>query len=135
MHTILTSLERIAYNHDPLKVMLVQTTYQPFISFFHMTGIAEEYPEVQGIGAAISSYSYTHTHTRFCIADYSSAIAIELRRGNYPEYLDFIRIKFKNGTTPYAPFRDLHIFGHEELDVPLTEFIYRTEVSRPFSIF
>ena len=54
MHTILASLERIVYDHDPLKFMLVQTTYQPFISFFHMTSIAEEYPEVQGIGASLS---------------------------------------------------------------------------------
>ena len=58
MHTILASLERIVYDHDPLKFMLVQTTYQPFISFFHMTSIAEEYPEVQGIGASLSLPSY-----------------------------------------------------------------------------
>lgn len=72
------------------------------------------------------------SHAQFYIADYSSAIAIELRRGNYPEFLDFIRVKFKNGTGPHTPFRDLHVFGHEELDIPLTEFIYRTEVRRLF---
>lgn len=49
LHTILTSLERIAFNGDPLQFMLVETTYQPFISFFHQTGIIEEHPELAGI--------------------------------------------------------------------------------------
>jgi hypothetical protein len=29
--------------------MLVETTYQAFISFFHQTGIVEEHPEMAGI--------------------------------------------------------------------------------------
>ncbi|KAG6847290.1 hypothetical protein H0H93_009041, partial [Arthromyces matolae] len=106
LNTILTSLERIAFNGDPLQFLLVQTTYQPFISFFHQTGITDEHPELKGI------------------PDYSSAIVIELRRGSAPDVRDFLRIKFKNGTTGH--FKDVHVFGHHA-DIPLTEFIYRAE--------
>ncbi|EKM81291.1 hypothetical protein AGABI1DRAFT_112956 [Agaricus bisporus var. burnettii JB137-S8] len=106
LHTILSSLERIAFNRDPLQFMVIQTTYQPFISFFHQTGIIKEHPEMKGI------------------PDYSSAIAIELRRGSPPDVRDFLRIKFKNGTHPH--FKDVHVFGHHA-DIPLTEFIYRAE--------
>ncbi|KAH0588327.1 hypothetical protein H2248_004188 [Termitomyces sp. 'cryptogamus'] len=113
LHTIITSLERIAFNGDPLQFLLVQTTYQPFISFFHQTGIADEHPEYKGI------------------PNFSSAIVIELRRGNPPDLRDFLRIKFKNGT--FDHFRDVHVFGHHS-DIPLTEFIYRAEVGiRPRS--
>ncbi|KAF8161510.1 histidine phosphatase superfamily [Crassisporium funariophilum] len=106
LHTILTSLERISFNGDPLQFMLVETTYQPFISLFHQTGIAAEHPELKGI------------------PDYASALAIELRRGSPPDVRDFLRIRFKNGTA--SDFKDLHVFGHHA-DIPLTEFIYRAE--------
>jgi lysosomal acid phosphatase len=106
LHTILTSLERIAFNGDPLQFLLVQTTYQPLISFLHQTGVTDEHPEFKGI------------------PNYSSAIAIELRRGNPPDVRDFLRIRFKNGTA--SRFQDVHVFGHHA-DIPLTEFIYRAE--------
>ncbi|KAG6902283.1 hypothetical protein C0995_002215 [Termitomyces sp. Mi166 len=106
LHTIITSLERIAFNGDPLQCLLVQTTYQPFISFFHQTGITDEHPDYKGI------------------PNFSSAIVIELRRGSPPDLRDFLRIKFKNGTSNH--FRDVHVFGHHS-DIPLTEFIYRAE--------
>jgi lysosomal acid phosphatase len=106
LHTILESLERIAFNGDPLQFMLVETTYQAFISFFHQTGIITERPELAGI------------------PNYASAIAIELRRGSPPDVRDFLRVKFKNGTA--SGFEDVHVFGHHA-DIPLTEFIYRAE--------
>ncbi|KAF8805235.1 phosphoglycerate mutase-like protein [Phlegmacium glaucopus] len=105
LHTILTSLERIAFNGDPLQFLLVETTYQSFISLFRQTGITKEYPNIFGI------------------PDYASALAIELRRGSPPDVRDFLRIKFKNGTDG---FEDVHVFGHHA-DIPLTEFIYRAE--------
>jgi len=108
MHSIITALERIAFNGDPLQFLLIQTTYQPFISLFHMTGIIDEHPELKGI------------------PNYSSALVIELRRGNPPDLRDFIRVKFRNGTSDN--FNDLHVFGHHA-DIPLTEFIYRAENS------
>ena len=48
LHTIITSLERIAFNGDPLQFMLVETTYQPFISLFQQTGVLDEHPELAG---------------------------------------------------------------------------------------
>lgn len=59
------------------------------------------------------------------VANFASAIAIELRRGSLPDNRDFLRFKFKNGTDD--DFRTLHVFGHNG-DIPLTEFIYRVEV-------
>jgi hypothetical protein len=59
------------------------------------------------------------------IANYASAIAIELRRGPPPDLRDFLRIKFKNGTSD--SFKEYHVFGNHA-DIPLTEFIYKAEV-------
>ncbi|TEB38013.1 phosphoglycerate mutase-like protein [Coprinellus micaceus] len=106
LHSILSSLERISFNGDPLQFMLIETTYQPFISLFSQTGVSQDHPEFAGI------------------PDYASAIAIELRRGSPPDVRDFLRFRFKNGTSD--TWHDVHVFGHKS-DVPLTEFIYRAE--------
>ena len=108
MNSILTALERISFDSDPLQVLLVETSYQPFISFFHMTGIANNYPHLKGL------------------PDYASALAIELRSGPAPDLRDFIRVKFRNGTHT-NDWETLSVFGHRG-DIPLTEFIYRVEV-------
>jgi lysosomal acid phosphatase len=68
---------------------------------------------------------YFGSLNRCGIADFASAIAIELRRGSLPDNRDFLRVKFKNGTDD--SFRTVHVFGHKA-DIPLTEFIYRVEV-------
>ncbi|KIM77837.1 hypothetical protein PILCRDRAFT_610663 [Piloderma croceum F 1598] len=102
---ILRSLERIAFNGDPLQFLLIESTYQPFISLMHMAELVNGHPELEGV------------------PDYGSALAIELRRGAPPAHRDFLRFKFKNGT---SGFETLHAFGHHG-DIPLTEFIYRTE--------
>ncbi|EPS94942.1 hypothetical protein FOMPIDRAFT_1133438 [Fomitopsis schrenkii] len=102
------ALQRIAFNGDPLQFMLIQTTYQPFISIFHMTDIVQSHPELAAI------------------PDFASALAIELRRARAPDVRDFLRFKFKNGTS--EDFETIHVFGHQE-DIPLTEFIYRLENS------
>ncbi|KAK0194677.1 histidine phosphatase superfamily [Armillaria mellea] len=52
LHTILTSLERIAFDGDPLQLLLIESSYHPFISFFHATDIVDTYPEVKGIHCA-----------------------------------------------------------------------------------
>ncbi|KAJ6600682.1 histidine phosphatase superfamily [Mycena sp. CBHHK59/15] len=108
LSTILGSLERIAFNGDPLQFMLVQTTYQPFISLFHQTDFVKEHPELKAI------------------PNHGSALAIELRRGSPPDMRDFLRFKFKNGTADPEDWQLLHAFGHRA-DIPLTEFIYRAE--------
>jgi lysosomal acid phosphatase len=127
LHTILSSLERIAFNGDPLQFLLVETTYQPFISLFHETAIFHEHPEIQGIRMSpISFRRFFFIDWGILIADFGSALAIELLRGPAPEDRDFLRFKFKNGTE--QPFQLVHPFGHHS-DIPLTEFIYRIEVS------
>jgi len=108
MHSVLTALERISFDGDPLQVLLIETTYQPIISFFHMTEIAKHYPKLKGL------------------PDYASALAIEIRAGPAPDNRDFVRVKFRNGTHT-DDFETLNIFGHHS-DIPLTEFIYRLEV-------
>lgn len=57
-------------------------------------------------------------------ADFGSALAIELRRSAGPDAREWLRFKFRNGTT--EAFETIHVFGHHE-DIPLTEFIYRME--------
>ncbi|KAJ7852242.1 histidine phosphatase superfamily [Mycena leptocephala] len=110
LHTILSSLERIAFNDDPLQLMLVQTSYQPFISLFHQTEMIKENPELKGI------------------PNFGAALAIELRRGSPPDLRDFLRFKFKNGTADPQDWRTIYPFGNHA-DIPLTEFIYRAEGS------
>lgn len=106
LHTVLSSLQRIAFNGDPLQFLLIETSYQPFISLFHMFEMVKESPELAGI------------------PNYASALAFELRRGPAPEDRDFVRIKFKNGTN--GAFETYHAFGHKS-DIAATEFIYRIE--------
>ncbi|KAI0692155.1 phosphoglycerate mutase-like protein [Cytidiella melzeri] len=108
LSSVTAALQRIAFNGDPLQFMLIQTTYQPFISLFHQTEAIKRHPE---LGA---------------IADPGSALAIELRRAPPPDAREFLRFKFRNGTN--EDFRVINVFGHHE-DVPLTEFIYRLEGS------
>ncbi|KAF8162285.1 histidine phosphatase superfamily [Mycena galopus ATCC 62051] len=110
LHPLLDAVERIAFNDDPLKLMVIQTTYQPFISFFHQTEMVEQYPE---LGA---------------IPNFGSALAIELRRGAPPDSRDFLRFKFSNGTDDPNSWRTVHAYGHGR-DIPVTEFVYRIEGS------
>ncbi|KAG7091480.1 hypothetical protein E1B28_010511 [Marasmius oreades] len=106
LHTILSSLERISFSDDPLKFTLVETSYQPFISFFHEVEVVKEHPELKAI------------------PDFGSALVIELRRGNPPDLRDFLRFRFKNGT--HSEFQTLHVYGSRS-DIALTEFIYKSK--------
>ncbi|TBU38917.1 phosphoglycerate mutase-like protein [Dichomitus squalens] len=108
LSSILKALQRVAFNGDPLQLMVIETTYQPFISFFHQTEVVKSHPELAAI------------------PDFGSALAIELRRGPPPDARDFLRFKFRNGTND--DFETIHVFKHRE-DIPLTEFIYRLENS------
>jgi lysosomal acid phosphatase len=59
LHTVLNSLTRIAFNGDPLQFLLIETSYQPFISLFHMLEIVKENPELGGI----RTYDLTSMHS------------------------------------------------------------------------
>jgi len=106
IQSVISSLERIDYDDDPLQFLVESTTYQPFISLFAQTEMLKSDPTLNGL------------------PNYASAIVIELRRGSLPDNRDFLRFKFKNGTD--EDFRTIHVFGHRG-DIPLTEFIYRVE--------
>ncbi|KAH0835528.1 histidine phosphatase superfamily [Lanmaoa asiatica] len=95
-------------NNDPLRILLIETSYQPFISLFHMLNAQGDNGQLSGI------------------PNYASALSFEVLRGPAPEFRDFVRLKFKNGTDD-DDFQTLHIFGHPEEAVPVTEFIYRVE--------
>ena len=67
MNSVLTgALERVSFDHDPLQFMLIESIYQPMISFFHMADIVKTHSELEGVPG------------------YTSAIAIELRGGPVP---------------------------------------------------
>ncbi|KIK62450.1 hypothetical protein GYMLUDRAFT_41898 [Collybiopsis luxurians FD-317 M1] len=106
LHTILKSLERVAFNDDPLQFELIETGYQPFISLFHELEIVKENPDLQAI------------------PNFASAFVIELRRGSPPDVRDFLRFRFKNGTG--KGFKTLYVYG-THADIPLTEFIYKAK--------
>lgn len=105
LYTILSSLERFSAPKDPLKFVLVETSYHPFISLFHQFEIVKENPQFKGM------------------PDFGSAFAIELRAGPPPDSRDFLRFKIKNGT---GAFETVHVLGHKQ-DIPVTEFVYRIE--------
>ncbi|KAF9058676.1 histidine phosphatase superfamily [Rhodocollybia butyracea] len=106
LQPILESLERVAFNGDPLQFMLIETGYQAFISLFHELDIVKENPDMQAI------------------PDYASAFVIELRRGSPPDVRDFLRFRFKNGTR--NSFKTVYVYG-THADIPLTEFIYKAK--------
>ena len=124
LSSVIDALQRIAFNGDPLQFMLIQTTYQPFISIFHMTDIVQSHPELAAIRELVTRVDRLIADM-VSVADFASALAIELRRARAPDVRDFLRFKFKNGTS--EDFETIHVFGHQE-DIPLTEFIYRLEV-------
>ncbi|KAH0829032.1 histidine phosphatase superfamily [Lanmaoa asiatica] len=127
LHSIISSLQRIAFNGDPLQFLLIETSYHPFISLFHMFEMVKEHPNLAGIRKSTCICTTRDPRIlRYNVhsANYASALAFELRRGPAPEDRDFVRIKFKNGTDDN--FQTYHAFGHKA-DIPVTEFIYRVE--------
>lgn len=53
LHAIISSLERIAFNGDPLQFLLIQTTYQPFISLLHQFEVVKDHPQLNAIRMCI----------------------------------------------------------------------------------
>ena len=125
MQSIISSLERITYDGDPLQFLVESTTYQPFISLFAQTEMIKSDPSLKGIRTCDHDAFVFQTLTGVLAANFASALVIELRRGSLPDNRDFLRFKFKNGTDD--DFHTIHVFGHNA-DIPLTEFIYRVEV-------
>jgi lysosomal acid phosphatase len=129
LHAVISALQRITYDGDPTQFVLQATTYQPFISLFNQTEITKDDSAIYGIRACFAPRSTApnpkRTNRNYALADFASALAIELRRGKLPDNRDFLRFMFKNGTQ--NDFVPVHVFEHNG-DIPLTEFIYRVEV-------
>ena len=68
MSSMVDALQRIAFNGDPLQFMLIATTYQPFISIFHMTDVVQSHPELAAIReSSSSSYAFVAVeHVAIC---------------------------------------------------------------------
>ncbi len=48
---IINGFQQIANTSNPLKFFYEAIAYKPFLSLFNMTGVAQTYPELAGIGA------------------------------------------------------------------------------------
>ena len=48
--SIFTGIEDIANSTSPVKFVFEGISYKPFISLFNMTGVAETYPQLAGVG-------------------------------------------------------------------------------------
>jgi hypothetical protein len=58
--SLLSGLQDIASGSTPTKLVINALAYKPFLSLFNMTGVAQQYPELAGIGAFLSSLSEIH---------------------------------------------------------------------------
>jgi hypothetical protein len=56
MQSIISSLERIDFDGDPLQFLLESTTYQPFLSLFAQTEMDKADPSLKGIRACDYDY-------------------------------------------------------------------------------
>ena len=57
LSSVIGALQRIAFNGDPLQFMLIETTYQPFISLFHQTDMVKSHPELKAIRKLLLPYN------------------------------------------------------------------------------
>ena len=103
--SIISGMESVANSSDPTKFVFEGISYKPFISLFNMTGVAQTYPQLQGI------------------VNYASSIVFEVRNGS--SVTDpLIRMRFKNGTDDV--FNTYNMFGQSG-DIPLSPFKSKLE--------
>ncbi|KAH0831203.1 phosphoglycerate mutase-like protein [Lanmaoa asiatica] len=94
---IFWSLGNMTLANNKVKLALTQVDYKPFISLFNVTNATVTNPEISGI------------------ADYASAVALELSKNTAGDYV--VALKFKNGTSDEA-FKPLKMFGQNNLTFP-----------------
>jgi len=81
LQSIITSLERITFDGDPLQFLVESTTYQPFISLFAQTEMAKSDPTLKGIRACDHRIVYISSFNRRLVANFASALAIAVALG------------------------------------------------------
>lgn len=115
--SIINGMESVANASDPLKFVYTGISYKPFLSLFNMTGIAETYPQLQGIGKYLANtQSYRGLISKS--VEYAASMVFELRNGSSTSD-PMIRLRFKNGTNDI--FTTYNMFGGSG-DVPLSLF-------------
>lgn len=119
---MLSELASIANASDPLKLAYQSLAYKPFLSLFNMTGLAQQNPQLAGIG-------WFPTNFRLYVlikilVNYAAAVALEVRQpsaGGEP----VVRFNFKNGTgEEFVTYNWLGGSG----DVPLSTFVNHVNV-------
>ncbi|TDL22226.1 phosphoglycerate mutase-like protein [Rickenella mellea] len=103
--SIINSFSRIVNASDPLKFVVEEISYKPFLSLFNMTDLAQTNPQLTAI------------------VDYASVGAFEVRQSS--DGSQFIRFNFKNGTSD-ANSTTYGLFGGTQ-DIPLAEFVSNLE--------
>ncbi|KAF8558542.1 phosphoglycerate mutase-like protein [Imleria badia] len=93
---IFWSLGNMTLPNNKVKLALTEVDYKPFISLFNVTNATVTSPEISGI------------------ADYASAVALELSKSSAGDYV--VALKFKNGTND--EFKPLKMFGQNNLTLP-----------------
>ncbi|KAG8968315.1 hypothetical protein FRB90_010823, partial [Tulasnella sp. 427] len=118
---VLNIINRMANRSDPLKFALYASSFKPFLSFFHLTGVTATHPELAGIGVLKSPAT----------VNYAAAIALEIHEPINGTDL-FVRFNFKNGTED-SDFMPYPMFGHADgdFDIPLSQF---NLAMRPYAI-
>jgi len=121
---IVRALERIAFDDDPLRVLLIETGYQPFIFLFSMLSAKGPNGQLTGIRAYARVYLLPCIHCHIV----------------QPTTLPFCRLRSSVVLLPSSVtlfvsslrrrIAKLHTFDHPEQSVPVTEFIYQLEVRR-----
>ncbi|KIJ16393.1 hypothetical protein PAXINDRAFT_168524 [Paxillus involutus ATCC 200175] len=94
---IFWSLGNMTLPNNKVKLAVQEVDYKPFISLFNVTNATVTNPEISGI------------------ADYASAVALELSKNTAGEYS--VALKFKNGTND-KEFKSLKMFGQDSLTFP-----------------
>ncbi|KIK82243.1 hypothetical protein PAXRUDRAFT_14829 [Paxillus rubicundulus Ve08.2h10] len=94
---IFWSLGNMTLPSNKVKLAVQEVDYKPIISLFNVTNATVTNPEISGI------------------ADYASAVALELSKNTSGEYS--VALKFKNGTNDNE-FKSLKMFGQDSLTFP-----------------
>jgi hypothetical protein len=111
---IFWSLGNMTLPSNKVKLAVQEVDYKPFISLFNVTNATVTNPEISGIGKE-STVVHLHRADMKHLADYASAVALELSKNTAGEYS--VALKFKNGTNDNE-FKPLKMFGQDSLTFP-----------------
>jgi prostatic aicd phosphatase len=100
--------------NNKVKLVVQEVDYKPFISLFNVTNATVTNPEISRSGKE-SVIVHLHCAHMKPLADYASAVALELSKNTAGEYS--VALKFKNGTNDNE-FQSLKMFDQDSLTFP-----------------